>query len=112
MRFEKQHALHEKFENIFSNPYFTGFRLKIDIYRINGLIQFEYRKIRTIKLSIFGNFSVVFSVMFSFMGTDDPDSAETQVSFLLSLASLIIEVLTLNTNIYMSVLLCFCHHQF
>ena len=38
--------------------------------------------------------------MFSFMDTDDPDSAETQVSFLLSLASLIIEVLTLNTNIY------------
>ena len=111
MRFEKQHALDEKFENIFSNPYFTGFRLKIDIYRINRLIQFEYRKIRTIKLSIFGHFSVIFSVMFSFMDSD-PDSAETQVSFLLSLASLIIEVLTLNTNIYMSVFLCFFHHQF
>ena len=41
----------------FSGPYFLAFGLNTEIYPVNILIQFEYKKIRTRKNSVFGHFS-------------------------------------------------------
>ena len=42
---------------VYSGPYFPVFGLNTEIYRVNLLIQSEYRKIRTRKNSAFGHFS-------------------------------------------------------
>ena len=42
---------------VFSGPYFPLFGLNTEIYGVNLRIQTEYRKIRTRKVSVFGNFS-------------------------------------------------------
>ena len=41
----------------FSGPYFPAFGLNAEIYPVNILIQFEYRKIQTRKNPVFGHFS-------------------------------------------------------
>ena len=42
---------------VFSGPYFPVLGLNMEIYSVNLRIQFEYRKIRTKKNSVFGHFS-------------------------------------------------------
>ena len=42
---------------IFSGPHFPIFGLNTEIYGVNLRIQSEYRKIRTKKSSVFGQFS-------------------------------------------------------
>ena len=42
---------------VFSGPYFPVSGLNTEIYSVNLYIQYEYRKIRTRKYSVFGHFS-------------------------------------------------------
>ena len=50
-------SLHEKCPNteVFSVPCFPGLGLNMEIYRVDLRIQYEYRKIRTRKISVFGH---------------------------------------------------------
>ena len=49
---------------VLSSPYFPVFGLNTEIYRENLRIQFEYRKIRTRKNSVFGHFHAVFDYFY------------------------------------------------
>ena len=52
-----------------SGPYFPAFGLNTEIYGVNIRIQFEYRKIRTRKTSVFGHFSRIDACLKFFVQT-------------------------------------------
>ena len=54
---QKVHCLKSVQIRDFSGPYFAVFGLNAEIYGLNLGIQSEYRKVRTIKNSVFGHFS-------------------------------------------------------